>query len=105
MEKARIKHEQKCRDELEQPYIFRDKNLFIAENILIFDDFYTKAMNKLSCLALSISMVHQSMTETTKTLDHFMISTPHQPHNAPDVSLDMSHDFTSVEPPTAMVPM
>lgn len=57
MEKARLKHEQKCRDELEQPYIFRDKNLVIAENILIFKSFYTSAMRHLATLALSISMV------------------------------------------------
>ena len=92
MEKARIKHEQKCRDELEQPYIFRDKNLVIAENILIFDDFYTKAMIKLSCLALSISMVHQAMTDTTKTLDHFMVAPWNRAQGAGDESLDMSRD-------------
>lgn len=104
MEKARIKHEQKCRDELEQPYIFRDKNLVIAENILIFDDFYTKAMNKLSCFALSISMVHQSMTETTKTLDHFMYSAALQPQGFADASFDVSRDITAVGHPTAMLP-
>ena len=61
MEKARLKHEQKCRDELEQPYIFRDKNLVIAENILIFKSFYTSAMRHLATLALSISMVQSTM--------------------------------------------
>ena len=104
MEKARIKHEQKCRDELEQPYIFRDKNLVIAENILIFDDFYTKAMNKLSCFALSISLAHQSMTETTKTLEHFMYSATPPLNDFANASFDVSYDFTAVGHPTAMLP-
>ena len=56
MEKARLRHEQKCRDELSQPYIFRDRNLWIAENCLLYLNFYDKVMHSLSKMGLAIKM-------------------------------------------------
>ena len=51
--------EEKLRDELNQPYIFRDSSLNTAENILIFNDFYHRIWQQLSLISLSISIQHQ----------------------------------------------
>ena len=61
---AKFHHVQKCREELSQPYIFKDKNLILAENTLILDSFYQELIGLLSTLALSISM-------TKNTFDQF----------------------------------
>ena len=55
-QEAKEKLEQKVRDELLQPYIFRDTNLSIAENCLIFDDFYRRIWQQLSVISLSTSI-------------------------------------------------
>ena len=61
MEKARLKHEQKCRDELQQPYIFRDKHLWAAENLLIFDDFYSRLMKAVAQIGIALHSVSSSV--------------------------------------------
>lgn len=50
--------EEKLREELTQPYIFRDSSLNTAENILIFGDFYHRIWQQLSLISLSVSIQH-----------------------------------------------
>jgi hypothetical protein len=51
--------EEKFRQELTQPYIFRDSELNTAENILIFSDFYHRIWDQLCLISLSVSIQHQ----------------------------------------------
>jgi hypothetical protein len=52
-------YEEKLREELHQPYIFRDSSLNTAENILLFSDFYHRIWQQLSLISLSVSIQHQ----------------------------------------------
>jgi hypothetical protein len=51
--------EEKLRDELNQPYIFRDSSLNTAENCLLFADFYHRIWQQLSLISLSISIQNE----------------------------------------------
>lgn len=47
-------HLKKLRDEIQQPYIFRDRNLIAAENALLFEDFYEGVWQQLNIIASAI---------------------------------------------------
>ena len=43
--------------ELNQPYLFRDRNLIAAENCLIFNEFYERLWEQLSIIAIAIYQI------------------------------------------------
>ena len=48
------------RDELQQPYIFRDRHLTAAENCLIFEDFYKAAWRQMNIIASAIGAISKA---------------------------------------------
>mmetsp|Transcript_4459 Transcript_4459/g.6612 ORF Transcript_4459/g.6612 Transcript_4459/m.6612 type:complete len:90 (+) Transcript_4459:4045-4314(+) len=56
-EKNKAKLRERLESEQKQPHIFKDGTLILAENALIFDDFYNKLWEELTVISLSISMV------------------------------------------------
>ena len=48
---------EKLLQELLQPHIFRDENLLIADNVLMFEEFYGCIWERLSIIGLSIYLV------------------------------------------------
>jgi len=48
MKEAQNRHLRLLKEELQQPYIFRDKRLIVAENILLFKGLYSKLWTNIS---------------------------------------------------------
>ena len=58
MQEAKTRYQALLQDELQQPYVFRDKSLILAENVLLFNGLYEALWTKLSIIASSIHMVN-----------------------------------------------
>lgn len=56
-------------EELRQPYVFRDKSLIVAENILLLDGFYDLLWTRLGIIASAIHMATVGL-EIEDTLSH-----------------------------------
>lgn len=60
-------------EELEQPYVFRDKSLVLAENLLLFNCLYEQLWHKLGVISSAINMVRIGL--------HAEDSMSHLPYN------------------------
>ena len=54
---AKARHHKQLVDSLSQPYLFRDKSLIQAENLLLFSDLYTSIWQTLAIISVSIHAV------------------------------------------------
>ena len=57
MAQAKARHYQQLVDSLKQPYLFREKNLILAENLILFSDLYVSLWQNFSIIAISIQSV------------------------------------------------
>ena len=81
MEEAKTRYQTLLKDEMQQPYVFRDKSLIIAENILLFDGLYEKLWTKMGIIASGIHMVNIGLhaeDAMSHLPQHEIISTPLQ---------------------------
>lgn len=58
LQEAREKQRNKLFEELNRPFIFRDRNLIAAENCLLFNEFYERLWQQLSIISLAIHQIH-----------------------------------------------
>lgn len=74
MIQAKNRHLKLMKEELQQPYIFRDKQLIVAENILLFSDFYNQMWTKLSQIAIAIQMVNVGLNSESDMPKQLMVA-------------------------------